>query len=164
MSITGPIAASAASNAEITSACVRRAHHATMISSSASRFAIRPANVAKRSSSPTSRRRSTRAATVSADVETPTHFPSAHRYVPRGTVYGSPAPSRGCCAPVTWYSDTSGPMIWNMLSSRLTSTTWPTPERSATIVANAATRPVTSSVSAIGGRSGCPSGTPLIAA
>ena len=66
------------------------AHHAAMIASSASRCAIRPANVAKRGSSPTPRRRSTRAATVSADVDTPTHFPSAHRYVPRGTVYGRP--------------------------------------------------------------------------
>ena len=32
------------------------------------------------------------------------------------------------------------------------------------MVANAATKPVTSSVSAIGGSSGCPSGSPLIAA
>ena len=39
--------------------------------------------------------------------------------------------------------------------------TCPTPECSATIVANAAARPVTSSVSAIGGSSGCPSGSPL---
>ena len=57
----------------------------------------------------------------------------------------------------------SGPIIWNTDSSRLTSTTWPTPECSATIVAKAAASPVTSSVSAIGGSSGGPSGSPLMA-
>ena len=31
----------------------------------------------------------------SADVEIATHFPSEHWYVPRGTVYGIPLPSRG---------------------------------------------------------------------
>ena len=55
-------------------------------------------------------------------------------------------------------------MHWNSDSRRLTSTTWPTPDHSATIVANAPTSAVTSSVSAIGGRSGPPSGSPLIAA
>ena len=58
----------------------------------------------------------------------------------------------------------SGPISWNSDSSRLTSTTWPTPECSATIVAKAATSPVTSSVSAIGGSSGPPSASPLMAA
>ena len=53
--------------------------------------------------------------------------------------------------------------MWNIVSSRLASTTWPTPEWSATIVANAAASPVTSSVSAIGGGSGWPSGLPLSA-
>ena len=50
-------------------------------------------------------------------------------------------------------------MIWNSDSSRFTSTTWPTPlrgDRSQTITA--AARAVTSSVSAIGGSSGRPSG------
>ena len=42
--------------------------------------------------------------------------------------------------------------------------TCPMPLCRATIVANAAARPVTSSVSAIGGSSGWPSGSPLIAA
>ena len=55
-------------------------------------------------------------------------------------------------------------MSWNSDSSRLTSTTWPTPVWTATIVANAATSAVTSSVSAIGGSSGPPSGSPLMAA
>ena len=58
----------------------------------------------------------------------------------------------------------AGPISWNIVSRRLTSTTCPTPECSATIVANAAARPVTSSVSAIGGSSGWPSGSPLSAA
>ena len=30
---------------------------------------------------------------------TATHTPSAHRYVPRGTEYGMPDPSRGCSSP-----------------------------------------------------------------
>ena len=51
-----------------------------------------------------------------------------------------------------------------MVSSKLTSTTWPTPECSATMVANAAARPVISSVRAIGGRSGARPSSPLIAA
>ena len=58
----------------------------------------------------------------------------------------------------------SGPISWKSDSSRFTSTTWPTPECTPTSVANAATRPVTSSVRAIGGSSGPPSGSPLIAA
>ena len=42
----------------------------------------------------------TRAATESLLVDTAIQRPSLHRYVPRGTVYGSPAPSRGCCSPL----------------------------------------------------------------
>ena len=49
-----------------------------------------------------------------------------------------------------------------MLSSKLMSTTWPTPLCNATIVAKAPTSPVTSSVSAMGGSIGWPPGTPLI--
>ncbi len=45
-------------------------------------------------------------------------------------------------------------MSWSIVSTRLTSTSWPTPEWTATRVANAAAIAVTSSVSAIGGRSG----------
>ena len=44
------------------------------------------------------------------------------------------------------------------------STTWPTPECNATIVANAAAMPVVSSVSAMAGSIGGPSGSPLTAA
>ena len=55
-------------------------------------------------------------------------------------------------------------MIWNIDSSRLTSTTWPSPVRSAwrsaASVAKAPTSAVTSSVTAIGGSSGGPSGSP----
>ena len=49
-------------------------------------------------------------------------------------------------------------------SSSVTSTTCPTPECSATMIENAAASAVTSSVSAIGGRSGPPSASPLMAA
>ena len=55
-------------------------------------------------------------------------------------------------------------MMWNMLSSKLMSTTWPTPEYKATMVENAPTSPVTSSVSAMAGSKGCPSASPLTAA
>jgi hypothetical protein len=59
-------------------------------------------------------------------------------------------------------------MHWSIDSSRLTSITWPSPVRSrwrsATITANAPTTAAISSVSAIGGSSGAPSGSPLIAA
>ena len=79
MSITGPMAASAAVNASITSAWVRAAHQSRMTASSASRLAIRPANVVKRASSPTPSKASTRWATLSALVDTPTHLPSLQR-------------------------------------------------------------------------------------
>ena len=52
-------------------------------------------------------------------------------------------------------------MHWKSDSRRFTSTTCPTPDHSATIVANAPTRAVTSSVRAMGGSSGPPSGSPL---
>ena len=52
-------------------------------------------------------------------------------------------------------------MHWNSDSSRFTSTTWPSPDHRATMVAKAPASAVTSSVSAIGGRSGPPSGSPL---
>ena len=55
-------------------------------------------------------------------------------------------------------------MTWNSDSIRLVSTTWPVPECRATITANADTSAVISSVKAIGGRSGPPSGSPLSAA
>ena len=55
-------------------------------------------------------------------------------------------------------------MMWKMLSSNDTSTTCPSPLRNATMVANAPTRPVISSVSAMDGNIGSPPGWPLIAA
>ena len=72
-----------------------------------------------------------------------------------------PEPRRGCRYPVVANAAGSGPMHWNSDSSRFTSTTWPTPDQSATIVAKAPTIAVTSSVSAMGGSSGPPSGSPL---
>ena len=53
-------------------------------------------------------------------------------------------------------------IVHNLPEQGFTSTTWPTPDQSATIVAKAPASAVTSSVSAIGGRSGPPSGSPLI--
>ena len=96
--ITGPIAASAAVNTSITSACVRSAHHAVITASNASRLSIRDANEVNLASFPTPSKFKTRAATVSLDVDTPIHFPSLHWYVPRGTEYGSPEPSRSLLA------------------------------------------------------------------
>ena len=59
-------------------------------------------------------------------------------------------------------------MHWSIDSSRFTSITWPSSERSrwrsATMTANAPAMAAISSVSAIGGRSGRPSGSPLMAA
>ena len=55
-------------------------------------------------------------------------------------------------------------MHWSNDSSRVTSTTWPTPECKATITAKAAARAVTSSVRAMGGSSGPRSASPLMAA
>ena len=75
-----------------------------------------------------------------------------------------PEPRRGCSPALSFQWLISGPMSWKSDSSRFTSTTWPTPECRATMVAKAATRPVTSSVRAIGGSSGAPSGSPLMAA
>ena len=86
MSITGPTAASAAASSATTSACVRVEHHALINASSSMRCCARPANPANRSSSPTPSSASTRAATLSLLVDTATHFPSRHWYVPRGTV------------------------------------------------------------------------------
>ena len=51
-----------------------------------------------------------------------------------------------------------------MVVNKFTSTTCPTPECRATMAANAAVMPVTSSVNAIAGNSGGPSGSPLTAA
>ena len=53
-------------------------------------------------------------------------------------------------------------MICIMVSSRFTSTVCPPPEWTATMVANAAAKPVTSSVKAIGGSSGAPPASPLM--
>ena len=55
-------------------------------------------------------------------------------------------------------------MHWSSDSSSVTSTTWPTPECRATITAKAAASAVTSSVRAMGGSSGPPSASPLMAA
>ena len=85
MSITGAIAASAAVNSATTTSTGRAATQAASSASSSSRCSTRPAKVVKRGSSPTPSSRITRAATVSDDVETATHCPSAQRYVPRGT-------------------------------------------------------------------------------
>ena len=59
------------------------------------------------------------------------------------------------------FADTSGPIKCSMDSRRFTSTICPTPECTATMVAKAATIAVTSSVNAMGGSVGPPSGSPL---
>ena len=72
-------------------------------------------------------------------------------------MYGNPAPSRWLLlAGEAVERHGSGPISWNRLSIRLTSTTWPTPLCSATIVANADATPVISSVRAIGRQQGLP--------
>ena len=55
-------------------------------------------------------------------------------------------------------------MHWNNDSSSFTSTTWPTPECRAAMIEKAAASAVTSSVRAMGGSSGPPSASPLMAA
>ncbi len=91
---------------------------------------MRPANVPNRSSPPTPMSERTRRATDSVDVDTATHTPSAQRYVPRGTVYGMPEPSRGWSSPRCAQTLGSAPMHWSIDSSRFTSITWPSPVRS----------------------------------
>ena len=165
MSITGPAAASAAASVgqRLVQSARRRTRPPSRASSS-SRLAARPANVAE--------------ALVVADTEQ-LHDPGRDGVAARR--HGDPpavgaavrargarctaARRRGAAAArrVSAYTDGSGPISWNIVSSRLMSTTWPRPLCRATIVANAAASPVASSVRAIGGSSGWPSGSPLIA-
>ena len=129
MSCTGAAAAWASSKAASTSSRSRaadpRGHRRVELVAVGS---TRPANVWKRSSSPTPTRSSTRRATDSADVR--------HRHPPVVGACGRcrGAPSRGCPSRAgaagsraARSADGSGPISWNSDSSRFTSTTWPTP-------------------------------------
>ena len=129
MSITGPTAASAAVSAASTSSPVRarapRRHHRLELVAVLGAAGERrePLVVAD-----AEQRRAPAPATESLLVDTAIHRPSRAAVRARGARCTAArrraaAAARRCSA----YSDGSGPISWNIVSSRLTSTTWPTP-------------------------------------
>ena len=128
MSITGPTAASAAVSAATPPRRSRSAHHAAMTASSSSRWAAAPGErgeagvVAARRAA-----RMTRAATVSLLVDTATSDRRGSGRCRAARCRGARRRGAAAARRARAYTDGSGPIRWNIVSSRLTSTTWPTP-------------------------------------